>query len=55
VVNVPKYVLQKLILTGEVEEPFKDKGIYIQSKIGCYDEALGFCYGGLIEPDELIV
>ncbi len=54
VVNVPKYYLDTLIRNGEIEEIYE--GIYVQSKIGRYDEALGLCYGsGVIEADNLVV
>jgi len=54
VVNVPKYILNRLIENGEVEEIYE--GIYVQSKIGHYDEVLGLCYGsGVIEADNLVV
>lgn len=60
VVNVPKYLLDKLILSGEVEEVFRNRedsrGIFVQSTIGRYDHVLGLCYGGgSIEPEDLIV
>lgn len=59
VVNVPRYVLEKLIQSGEVEELFRgrkdSRGIFVQSAIGRYDHAVGLSYGGAIEPDDLIV
>lgn len=59
VVNVPRYVLDKLIQSGEIEELFRGQearqGIFVQSTIGRYDQALGLCYDGAIEPDDLIV
>lgn len=53
VVNMPRYLLEKLVRSGEIEEPFE--GIFVQSNFGRYDNALGLCYGTGIEPDELIV
>jgi len=53
VVNMPKYLLDKLIQSGRIEEPFQ--GIFVQTTIGRYDQALGLCYDGAIEPDDLIV
>lgn len=59
VVNMPKYLLDKLILSGEVEELFRglngSRGIFVQSAIGRYDHAVGLSYGGVTEPDDLIV
>lgn len=55
VVNVPRYVLEKLIQSGKIEKPFEDRGIFIQSTIGCYDHVIGLCCDGAIEPDDLIV
>lgn len=53
IVNLPRYLLEKLIQSGEIEMPFE--GIFVQSSIGRYDQATGLCYGGAIEPDDLIV
>jgi CRISPR-associated endonuclease/helicase Cas3 len=54
VVNIPRYMLAKLKGTMEIEEPFP--GVYVQSNMGCYDEALGLVYNGKeFSPDELIV
>ncbi len=53
VVNTPRYMLEKLIQSGEVEEPFK--GIFVQTALGRYDHTIGFCYRFSLEPDDLIV
>ena len=54
VVNVPKYMLAKLKGTGEVEEPFE--GIYIQSSLGDYDDAVGLiCDRQQLSPDDLVI
>jgi CRISPR-associated endonuclease/helicase Cas3 len=54
VVNIPKYVLNILKGAMEIEEPFP--GIYIQSNMGRYDEALGLIYDEKeFSPDDLIV
>jgi len=52
-VNVPRYLLEKLIKSGEIEVLFE--GIFAQSTISRYDQTLGLCYGTAIEPDDLIV
>lgn len=58
-VNVPRYLLEKLIKSGEIEELFRGQearqGIFVQSTISRYDQTIGLCYGAAIEPDDLIV
>lgn len=54
VVNIPRYLLNDLIKSGAIEEPFPS--IYIQSVNAFYDNTLGFVYGTEpIKPDDLIV
>jgi CRISPR-associated endonuclease/helicase Cas3 len=54
VVNVPKYLQEKLKKSGEVEEPFP--GIFLQTTLGYYDEAVGLaCDRKQLSPDDLVV
>jgi CRISPR-associated endonuclease/helicase Cas3 len=54
VVNVPRYALGRLTTSGEVEEPFP--GIYVQSTLGYYDDAVGLvCDRQQLSPDDLII
>lgn len=55
VVNVPRYLLERLKRECVIEEPHPQ--IFVQSKFGSYSQELGFCYesGGIIEPDDLVV
>ncbi len=54
VVNVPRYLLEKLQKSGEVVEPFPK--VYIQTTLGLYDEAVGLvCDRQQLSPDDLVV
>ena len=54
VVNVPRYALGRLTTSGEVEEPFP--GIYVQSTLGYYDDAVGLvCDRQQLSPDDLVI
>ncbi len=54
VVNVPRYLLDNLLKSGEVVEQFP--GIHVQTALGRYDEAIGFvCNREQLSPDDLIV
>lgn len=54
VVNVPRYLLEKLQKSGEVSEPYP--GVYIQTTLGLYDEAIGLvCDRQQLSPDDLVV
>jgi len=54
VVNVPRYLLEKLQKSGEVSEPFP--AVYIQTTLGLYDETVGFvCDRQQLSPDDLVV
>jgi CRISPR-associated endonuclease/helicase Cas3 len=54
VVNVPRYLLDRILAAGAVAEPFP--GVYVQTALGEYDSEVGFlCDGERLNPDELIV
>lgn len=54
IVNVPKYLLDRMIRSGEVEEPHP--GVYVQTTLGLYDERIGLvCDREQLSPDELVV
>ncbi len=54
VVNVPKYVLNRMIENGAVEQPYPN--IYAQSERGQYHPILGLMYEDVVmKPDDLIV
>jgi len=54
VVNVPRYLLESLLASGEVAEQFP--GVHVQTPLGRYDEATGFlCDRQQFSPDDLIV
>jgi len=54
VVNVPRYQLDSLLKSGEIAE--QSPGIYVQTSLGLYDEAIGFvCNREQLSPDDLVV
>jgi CRISPR-associated endonuclease/helicase Cas3 len=54
VVNVPRYLLESLLKSGEVTEPFP--GVYVQTPLGQYDEAVGLiCDRRQLSPDDLVI
>lgn len=55
VVNLPRYVHDKLVADGAIEE--LQPGVFIQAQGNMYDEQLGFCVDRsmIYAPDELII
>lgn len=54
VVNVPRYLLDELKRSGEIEELFP--GVLVQTTLGLYDEQVGLvCDRKQLSPDELVV
>ncbi len=54
IVNVPKYLLERMIRSGEVEE--LHPGVYVQTTLGLYDEHVGLvCDRQQLSPDELVI
>ncbi len=54
VVNVPRYLLDRLLKSGEVAEQFP--GIHVQTSLGLYHEAIGLvCDREQLSPDDLVV
>jgi CRISPR-associated endonuclease/helicase Cas3 len=55
VVNLPRYLHDKLVADGAIEEI--QPGVFIQAQGNMYDDQLGFCVGRsmIYEPDELMI
>lgn len=54
IVNVPRYLVDRMVRSGEVEEPHP--GVYVQTTLGLYDERVGLvCDRKQYSSDELVV